>query len=174
MPLVEHAHGNTEGCFPECPGWPKSPISMEELTAGVEVVHNHEGGAPACNESCPAWFPEMKIGQTTRELWDWWIEQAKDEAEGVLPKAIEYGSNSLIQVGRKMAQLQGRTVGDEEATELGCWVYTVSKVERWTDAVMRGERPGDDTLYDARVYLGMARRNREVGGWPTGPKEEGK
>lgn len=97
---------------------------------------------------------------------EWWLKRAKEEAESVVPKAIEYGSNSLMQLGRKMAQLQGREVGDDEALELGCWVNLVQKVERVTDSVMRGERCSDDTVYDIGIYIKMVQRIRDVGSWP--------
>lgn len=100
------------------------------------------------------------------ELKQWWIERAAREAEQVTVKARTYGSNSLIQLGRKMAQLQGREVGDGEAIELGCWAYTVGKIERWTDAVMRGERPHTDSILDAHIYCLMVVRTRETGRWP--------
>lgn len=100
------------------------------------------------------------------ELFDWWATTARQDAEMVVPKSIEYGSNSLEQVGRKMAQLQGGEVTKAEALELGCWVYAVGKMERWTDAVMQHRKPSVDTLVDLGVYTTMARRIREVGDWP--------
>ena len=104
-----------------------------------------------------------------RVITTWWLDRAKEEAGSVVPKAIAYGSNSLMQLGRKMAQLQGREITDDEALELGCWVNTVQKIERWTDSVMRGERCSDDTIYDAGVYLKMVQRIRDVGSWPGLP-----
>lgn len=97
---------------------------------------------------------------------EWWLKRAKEEAESVVPKAVEYGSNSLMQLGRKMAQLQGREVGDDEALELGCWANLIQKVERMTDSVMRGERCSDDTVYDIGIYIKMVQRIRDVGSWP--------
>lgn len=97
---------------------------------------------------------------------EWWLERAAEEAKAVVPKAIAYGSNSLMQLGRKMAQLQGREVSDDEALELGCWANLVQKVERMTDSVMRGERCSDDTVYDVGVYIKMVQRIRDAGSWP--------
>lgn len=97
---------------------------------------------------------------------DWWLKRAEEEARSVVPKAVEYGSNSLMQLGRKMAQLQGREVSDDEALELGCWANLVQKVERMTDAVMRGERCSDDTIYDVGIYIKMVQRIRDAGSWP--------
>lgn len=96
----------------------------------------------------------------------WWLTRAEEEARAVIPKAVAYGSNSLMQLGRKVAQLQGRTVTDAEAMELGCWINAVQKIERWTDSVMRGERCSDDTIYDAGIYVKMVQRIRDVGSWP--------
>jgi hypothetical protein len=101
------------------------------------------------------------------DLKEWWVEMASMDVGMVAEKAVTYGSNSLEQLGRKMAQLGGRkVVSSEEAQELGCWVYLTGKVERWTDAVMRGERPKDDTLTDIIAYATMATRIRQAGGWP--------
>lgn len=111
-------------------------------------------------------FAEAVAPDPVEELTAWWLKRAEDEARAVVPKAVEYGSNSLMQLGRKMAQMQGREVSNEEALELGCWVNTVQKVERWTDAVMRGDRPSDDTPYDIGIYVKMAQRIRDVGSWP--------
>lgn len=99
-------------------------------------------------------------------LTEWWLKRAEAEARAVVPKAIEYGSNSLMQLGYMMARLQGRTVDDSEALELGCWVNAVQKIERWTDAVLRGERTSDDSIYDLGIYVKMAQRIRDVGHWP--------
>lgn len=112
----------------------------------------------------------MVPAQLEALLTEWWMDRAEEEARAVVPKAVTYGSNSLLQLGRKMAQLQNREVTDEEAMELGCWVYVVGKVERWTDAVMRGERPSDDTIYDVGIYVKMTQRLRDVGSWPGVPK----
>lgn len=108
--------------------------------------------------------------EAINELEAWWANQSALEAEGVIPKAIEYGSHSLTQYGRMVARLQGREVDDEEAQELGCWMYLVGKVERWSDAVLRGERPSGDTLHDAGVYIKMAQRIRVTGSWPGQPR----
>lgn len=102
----------------------------------------------------------------SERLQDWWVNSAEKEIGPIAKKAAEYGSNSLEQVGRKLAGLQGRQVSKEEALELGCWMYMIGKAERWTDAVMRGERPSTDSLIDLSVYARMAIRIREVGDWP--------
>lgn len=113
-------------------------------------------------------LPSPRPGDNRIEdLMRWWVAQATDDVQQVAEKAVTYGSNSLEQLGRKMAQLNGRrNIGKDEALELGCWVYMTGKIERWTDAVMRGERPGDDTILDIMNYAMMTRRIRQAGGWP--------
>lgn len=103
-------------------------------------------------------------------LEDWWIDTARSDAEGVVPKAIEYSSVDLIEYGRTLALVMGLNHGisDEEATEIGIWGYLVGKIARWTGAIKEGRRVSDDTLLDISVYSYMARRNRDVGGWPFG------
>lgn len=116
---------------------------------------------------------EAEVRVRMETLRDWWIDQAHIEAEAVVPKAVEYGANSMIEVGRTMARIQGRTdVSEEEAIELACMFYLMGKLGRWVDAVAEGRRPSDDTIYDIGVYARMAQRVRAVGGWPFGPDTE--
>lgn len=100
------------------------------------------------------------------DLEAWWVSIARGDAHAAAIKAAAYGSNSLMEEGRKVAKLQGREVTDDEALELGCWNYITGKSGRWSDAVLRGERVGDDTLLDIVTYAMMARRIRAAGNWP--------
>lgn len=105
-------------------------------------------------------------------LASWWEDRTAAEIEAVVPKAVEYGANSMIEVGRTMARLAHRQVTDEEAIEMACMFYIAGKLGRWVDAVAEGTRPSDDTIYDIGIYTKMAQRNRDVGGWPFGPDPE--
>lgn len=100
------------------------------------------------------------------DLTQWWMDQAQDEANKTVSKAVQYGSNSMIDVGHQMARQAGRTVSHEEAAELACYFYIVGKMGRWADAIIAGERVSDDTLFDVGVYVRMAQRIRTNGGWP--------
>lgn len=100
------------------------------------------------------------------DLGKWWMEQASAEIERTVPKAIEYGAHDLVEIGRTLGRCMGRTLSEEEMAEMGIYFYLVGKVARWTDAVTRGERPSDDTLFDIGVYIRMAQRVRAAGGWP--------
>jgi len=100
------------------------------------------------------------------ELSEWWRDKSEKEIDQTCAKAIEYGANSLTEVGRKLAKLAGREVDEEEAIELGIYFYILGKVERWTDSILVGRRCNNDALLDIGVYARMAQRNREVGSWP--------
>lgn len=105
---------------------------------------------------------------------DWWIENAKQAIEAVSPKAAEYGSTDLAELGRDLAMLMNRDgMTHEELTELGIYMYMLGKFSRWRDAIKDGRRVSRDTIYDIKVYATMAERNRDVGGWPFPHNEEG-
>lgn len=114
----------------------------------------------------------LRLAEAVEDTVDWWLETAQNEIRRTVPKAIEYGSTDLIDVGRDLAKCMHREVTDEEAAELGIFFYLRGKISRWVDAVARGARPSDDTLFDIGVYVRMAMRVRAVGGWPTGNKTE--
>ena len=105
---------------------------------------------------------------TVEALTDWWMDTARTEVEKVAPKAVEYGSTDLSEIGRTLSQVIGRGEGDSEAAqaELGIYFYLVGKMARWTDAIKSGRPVSDDTLHDIGVYVRMVQRIRDVGGWP--------
>lgn len=109
---------------------------------------------------------QPSVSSAEEELAGWWRAHSEVEIEMLVPKSIEYGANSLTRLGTTMAAAAGREVDEEEAIELGIYFYILGKLERWTDAVLRGDRPKDDALLDIGVYARMAQRNREVGSWP--------
>lgn len=105
--------------------------------------------------------------QLEMALQDWWQTKALEEVTAVAPKAVEYSSVDLVWIGRTLGLILGRDgLDDEEATELGIFFYEVGKIGRWIGAIKEGRRPSDDTLFDAGIYIKMAQRNRDVGGWP--------
>lgn len=105
----------------------------------------------------------------------WWYDKSEEEAQGVVPKATEYGgahrASDLIQLGRTIAELMGFTgagrMTEGELQELACYFYLQGKVGRWHAALLEGRRVSDDTLLDIAVYTKMVQRIREVGGWPV-------
>ena len=106
---------------------------------------------------------------------DWWLENARQAIEAVSPKAAEYGSTDLAELGRDLAMLMNRDgMSHEELTELGIYMYMLGKFSRWRDAIKDGRRVSLDTIYDIKVYATMAERNRDVGGWPFAPITEEK
>jgi adenylosuccinate synthase len=109
------------------------------------------------------------------ELELWWTAKAQDEVKPLVDKMIEYGGHGaamdLIDIGRDLFRIAGRTneeFTEADATELGIYFYLRGKMARWTAAVSEGRRVSDDTLHDIGIYVRMAQRAREVGGWPYG------
>jgi hypothetical protein len=101
-----------------------------------------------------------------RELMAWWSTLSQQEALGAIPKGIEYGSRDLVEMGGALLRIAGQEATEEAASEVGIWFYVLGKMGRWTAAVERGERVSDDTLNDIAVYVKMAQRIRQHGGWP--------
>jgi hypothetical protein len=114
-----------------------------------------------------------KLPPLETELRDWWLGLAQTEVDRTVPKAVEYGSTDLTDIGHDLARTMGREVTDEEAAELGVFFYLRGKVARWVSAVMDGRRVSDDTLFDIGVYVRMAQRIRTAGGWPDSTKQTG-
>ena len=100
------------------------------------------------------------------ELKQWWTDVASEDSDAVVPKAIEYGSRDLEEMGHSLARVADRVVTRGEAQELGCWFYALGKMARWTAAVERGESVSLDTLIDLGTYITMVRRIRDIGYWP--------
>ena len=104
------------------------------------------------------------------ELLSWWERTSYADLTGMIDKIHEYGGAGvaldLVEIGQRVAGIAHRTVGDEEAIELGIGFYLQGKISRWHAATIEGGRPSDDTLMDIVIYAMMARRNRAVGGWP--------
>lgn len=100
------------------------------------------------------------------QLAEWWRQCADDEIAKTVPKAVEYGSTDLIDIGRNVARLSGRKVDDRQAAELGVFFYLEGKFARWRSAIMEDRDVSEDTLFDIGVYVRMAQRIREFGGWP--------
>lgn len=113
-----------------------------------------------------SWVTPEESCRLADELHQWFKDKAEQEARLVAPKAIEYGSRSLVAIGRDLAHLGGQIVTDQRAIELAIWSYVKGKMERWTEAVMNGKPVSDDTLLDLGIYVKMAQRNREFGSWP--------
>lgn len=103
---------------------------------------------------------------SAEELGQWWMNIAADEVDAVVAKAVEYGATDLLDLGRELARINGWTMTDAQCAEAGVYVYLRGKVSRWTAALTEGRQVSDDTLHDIGVYVRMAQRIREVGGWP--------
>lgn len=97
----------------------------------------------------------------------WWLELVSEHAPTIQAKAEEYGTNSLVEVGRLYARARGRDqIEIAEAVELGCAVYAYGKIQRVIDALLKDRLPSEDTWRDAMIYAAMALYTREHGQWP--------
>lgn len=104
------------------------------------------------------------------DLRDWWLATAHQDMTMVAPKAVEYGSVELEEMGTALARMMGRTDPlPAYRVELACWFYAMGKMQRWTAAITRGETASTDTLTDLGVYTLMVRRARQAGTWPGNP-----
>lgn len=144
-------------------------LSEEPVTPCCARVSDLVGSAPtAASPEDPGTSVEALA-----DLRDWWLSTAQADMTMVAPKAVEYGSVELEEMGAALARMMGRSdLSRARRVELACWFYAMGKMQRWTAAVTRGEFVSDDTLTDLGVYTLMVRRAREAGTWPGGPDRD--
>lgn len=140
-------------------------LGQEPVTPCCARVSDLVGSAPTA--ASPA-DPGTSV-EALADLRDWWLSTAQADMAMVAPKAVEYGSVELEEMGAALARMMGRSdLSAARRVELACWFYAMGKMQRWTAAVTRGEFVSDDTLTDLGVYTLMVRRAREAGTWPGG------
>lgn len=100
-----------------------------------------------------------------RDLRAWWETTSEHDLEETVPKAVAYGTESMVEFGRTIGRLAGRKLTETEALEWAIFAYMQGKMGRWLAALQRGERCDGDTLKDLTVYSNMARKVRETGMW---------
>lgn len=144
-------------------------LSEEPVTPCCARVSDLVGSAPTA--ASPA-DPGTSV-EALADLRDWWLSTAQADMAMVAPKAVEYGSVELEEMGAALARMMGRSdLSAARRVELACWFYAMGKIQRWTAAVTRGEFVSDDTLTDLGVYTLMVRRAREAGTWPGTPDRD--
>lgn len=112
-------------------------------------------------------IPPATASEAELQLAGWWREQSEAEIDMVVAKAIEYGANDLLEMGRTLAFMAGRAnLTDAQLAELGCVQYLVGKMARVTAAWAEGRAPSNDTYLDIGIYVRMIQRIRQAGGWP--------
>lgn len=135
------------------------------ILAAIELGYEAKAGDPP-----PAdWEhqPDLVFETDSSDFEKWWTELVRQHAGTIQAKAEEYGTNSLVEVGRLYARARGRDpVGIAEAVELGCAVYAYGKMQRVIDALLKDRLPSEDTWRDAMIYAAMALFAREHGHWP--------
>jgi len=169
---LAHNHDGLHACSSDhCPAHPRfhgpvaatgAPPSASDALAGLSARSQALVDAEAAREA--------QHSLMAAELERWWYRRVDEEITGVVPKAVEYSSTDLIDLGRQIADVAGWSVeqkADEGAlAELGIAFYVAGKVGRVMGAIKEGRRPSDDTWHDIAVYTKMAQRVREVGAWP--------
>lgn len=144
-------------------------LEQEPVSPCCARVSDLVGSAPTA--ASPA-DPGTSV-EALADLRDWWLSTAQADMAMVAPKAVEYGSVELEEMGATLARMMGRSdLSRARRVELACWFYAMGKMQRWTAAVTRGEFVSDDTLTDLGVYTLMVRRAREAGTWPGGPDRD--
>ena len=148
-----------------------SPVVPDELMRRLDLFFDPNTPTEALMSDPEKLAEALTPNALENLLTEWWMDKAEEEVRRTVPKAVEYGATDLRDIGRDLAAMAGREVTDEEAAELGVYFYIRGKLSRWTDAVIRGDRVSDDTLFDLGVYVRMAQRIRDTGGWPGLPKD---
>lgn len=123
-------------------------------------------------------YPTFTGVDTDDELTEWWLNKARSEVKPMADKALEYGGKGaavdLIEIGKDIARMTDpehwNSYSVAHYTEIGIYFYLRGKLARWQAAMIEGRKVSDDTLLDIGVYVRMAQRTREVGGWPYGPE----
>lgn len=160
---------------------------VEEDLGPVSIQSGRFLGQEPVSPCCEPWLTDLVGSAPTAaspadpgasvealaDLRDWWLSTAQADMAMVAPKAVEYGSVELEEMGAALARMMGRSdLSRARRVELACWFYAMGKMQRWTAAVTRGEFVSDDTLTDLGVYTLMVRRAREAGTWPGGPDRD--
>lgn len=98
---------------------------------------------------------------------EWWTQLVKAEAPTIQRKAEEYGTNSLVEMGRLFAKAQGwQDITEPEAIEVGCFLYAFGKMQRVADAMLKGRLPNLDSWHDLMIYSAMSNYTRTYRAWP--------
>ena len=100
-------------------------------------------------------------------LQTWWMQQAQDELDMLMPKVVEYSSADLDIIGAIMLRLNPDLQGVVTPAEAGIAFYALGKTARIMGALIDGREPSRDSWLDLACYAAMALRTRDTGGeWP--------
>lgn len=119
----------------------------------------------------PAEQPETTETAATR-LTTLWREMSEDEIRRTIPKAAEYGQQSLVDLGAVLHRHSGqdpKTTPDADLMEEAIWFYLNGKIQRWNDAAHNGRAVSEDTIFDIIIYARMALTIRQTGTWTGTP-----
>ena len=97
------------------------------------------------------------------KLREQWMEIAARDFEDMMPKMLEYGPRSLMDVGMVALPDGGTGASSKHLLEAGCGVYLFGKASRMVASVRRGDETSRDTLKDLVTYGMIARMSEELG-----------
>lgn len=103
--------------------------------------------------------------QRVREVESWWMNQALQEAEVLIPRAVEYGAKDLELMGEGLFMMLSKVHPDVPKEEVAIAFYVLGKIARIIGAYEEGRVPKDDSWDDLAIYARMAKYVREHGKW---------
>ncbi|WP_461372016.1 succino-amino-deoxyadenylate synthase PurZ, partial [Candidatus Darwinibacter acetoxidans] len=148
--------------FPEVAGKDHLPSEARDWVRRVQDRVGVPIGWVGTGPNSHVWMLKDRL----RTLRNWWMQQAAEEADSLIPKSVEYGAHDLEEMGRAVSWISKRDMTKAEQAEFGIYWYALGKMARWGSAIEQGRQVSDDTLLDLGIYARMAQRVREAGGWP--------
>lgn len=119
--------------------------------------------------------PQDQPEDPNERIFRQYLHQLVDEiVDNTAPKAREYGTTELAQLGATLSHVAGVQVSNySHATQNAVWFYASGKLARWTAAVARQQQPSRDTVYDLLIYCLMWLKIHETGEWwPDKPGDQ--
>ncbi len=138
------------------------------VTQKEPTVNFGQPGKETTRRSTREYIKHVQDHAAETKLKELWLQLAENEVEKTVPKAVEYGQQSLINLGTQLDLIRPdgkRSRTDAQRMELACWSYFNGKMQRWNDAVLQGKQVSDDTLFDIGVYVRMVQVIRATGNW---------
>ena len=111
--------------------------------------------------------PDQSPEERADTLHAWWMDHAAAESAATVSKMVEYGSADLASLARDVFRMTGssRRLDDwAEATQIGCLIYLLGKVQRMVEAVAEGRPIHRDHPFDVAVYAKMMQAVQD-GAW---------
>lgn len=142
---------------------PNCPHEEPHWHSVREDLDNPGNSITATHWASTSHVHEITPGSTLRA---WWLAEADQEAEKLVPKAIEYGSYDLQLMGQALGEMTGQDSTVPHNMEQAIVFYLLGKIARAVSATRDGRAASDDTFTDIAIYAKMVLYIREHGRWP--------